>query len=227
MPEVHVPKLEEHEDDEPAAIAPLAASERPRKRSLLKIVLEVALIATGVFLGLAGEQWRENRHHRELAHDALRRFRTELSTNREAVARVKDYHAMMFKRIQAYFAAEPKAREALSPNLQGIQPAFFEHTAWDLALTTQSLAYIDSDLAFSIARIYNGQQGNSELTRGVLQAMYLKTPQDNLEAFLRVVELYYADIVLGEPQLLKAYDELLPRIDRALGESPAARSESH
>ena len=51
MPDIHVPKLDGHGG----------------KHSIPKTLLEVALISVGVFLGLAGEQWRERAHQRELA----------------------------------------------------------------------------------------------------------------------------------------------------------------
>jgi hypothetical protein len=54
-----------------------------------------------VFFGLAGEPWREHAHRCELAQEALQRFRTEIETNRKAVAAVKDYHATMQKKITA------------------------------------------------------------------------------------------------------------------------------
>ena len=55
MPDIHVPKLEAHGSG----------------HSIFKILLEVVLISAGVFLGLAGEQWRENARHRELAERTL------------------------------------------------------------------------------------------------------------------------------------------------------------
>jgi hypothetical protein len=227
VPEIHVPKLEEH-DEEPEAPATEAhaieapfGARRPRARTLLKLALEVALIGTGVFLGLAGEQWRENARHRELAHDALRRFRSEVEANRQSVVRVKDYHVEMQRRIREFLAADAKSRPSHDVNLRGIEPAGFEHTAWDLALTTQSLAYIDSDLAFALARIYNLQQGYAELSRGVLQAMYIKPASQDLEGFFQAVDTYYGDVVLMEPKLMRMYDEILPRLDRALGGAAA------
>jgi hypothetical protein len=216
MPEVHLPQLDEHEEGD--APATPAATHRPRGKSLLTIALEVLLIATGVFLGLAGEQWRESARHREMAEASLRRFRSEIATNRKAVAAVKDYHVTMKKRLAAYFAADAKARPGVEVNLRGIEPVSFEHTAWDLALATQSLAYIDSPLAFALSRIYTTQQGYMELSRGVLQAMYLQNPTENESAFFGAVVVYYGDIVLLEPKLLGLYDEILPQIDRALGE---------
>ena len=216
MPDVHVPQLDEHEEE--AALASSAATHRPQGKSLFKIALEVMLIAVGVFLGLAGEQWRENARHREMAKASLRRFQSEIVANRKAVAAVKDYHVTTKKSLDAYFAADAKTRPNVDVEIRGLQPASFEHTAWDLALATQSLAYIDSPLAFALSRIYTTQQGYMELSRGVLQAMYLLNPIENVNAFFAAVVVYYGDIVLLEPKLLSLYDELLPQIDRALGE---------
>ena len=227
MTEVHLPQLEDEDDETrghapetaaPAAVHEPAPARRGRPQSFLRLALELALIATGVFLGLAGEQWRENARHRELAHDSLRRLRTEIVTNRKSVEAVKDYHVAMQARIQAYFAADAKKRRNVEVALRGVQPANFEHTAWDLALATQALTYIHPDLAFALSRAYGVQQEYSELSRALLQAMYLHTPGQDLDAFLQAIDVYYGDVVLIEPNLLHMYDELLPQIDRALGE---------
>ena len=152
-----------------------------RSPSILRLGLEVLLISAGVFLGLMGEQWRERAQHRELAEASLQRFRTEISTNRKAVDRVKDYHVSMKKRIDAYLAADAKTRPTIVVRLQGVQPVFFERTAWDLALATQSLAYIDPQLAFALSRIYGTQRTYSDLTGGMMQAMYLRPPTSDLD----------------------------------------------
>ena len=98
MPEVHLPHLEDEEDEqhEDKPETPAAAPRhRARGKTALKLTLEVLLIGTGVFLGLAGEQWRESREHRERAQASLLRFHTELRDNRKAVAEVSDYHVRL------------------------------------------------------------------------------------------------------------------------------------
>jgi len=63
MPDVHLPHLDDDDRDDrrdPAVPSPAAAAAAPaarpqRRYSPLKLLLEVALITTGVFLGLAGE----------------------------------------------------------------------------------------------------------------------------------------------------------------------------
>jgi hypothetical protein len=116
------------------------------------------------------------------------------------------------------------ARKKLEVPLEGLRPAMFEHTAWDLALATQSLAYIDSGLAFTLARVYNVQQNYAELTRGILQALYSHPPgargSSDPDAFLRAAAVYYGDVVLIEPGLRTGYDQVLPQIHQALGERP-------
>jgi hypothetical protein len=216
MPEVHLPNLEELEEEDHEHTSPPAAHRSPWQ-PLLRILLEVTLISTGVFLGLAGEQWRESAHRRELAEVSLNRFRTELAANREAVARVKDYHVTTLKSLQAYLGADREKRKTVSIRLQGLQPAFFDHTAWDLAQATQSLAYMDPELNLLLARIYNAQQSYEGLTRGMTQAMYFRPPALELDSFVAAVAIYYGDITLIEPSLLRQYDEVLPKIDQALG----------
>jgi hypothetical protein len=143
MPDVDVPGLEA--DDAP----PLAPRDpRYRRTWLLKIALEVVLIGTGVFLGLVADQWRDTVKHRELAQASLRRFRAELQRNRDNVAAVKDRHATKLKALNDYFtahaaelvrhAADPRAPLPLPPSHMSTSPAFFEYSAWDVALATQS-----------------------------------------------------------------------------------------
>jgi uncharacterized protein YjeT (DUF2065 family) len=224
MADVHLPRLEEHDEHDEPAEGP--AARRLAAPSLLKIALEVVLIGTGVFLGLAGEQWRESARHRDLAEASLRRFRTEIHRNQTAVGAVKDYHATTRKDIDAYLATALAARHRDDLRINGIKPVFFEHSAWDLAMATQSLNYLDSQLAFAIARVYNRQQAYAELTHDIMQTMYLRPPNEDLDPFLRSLSVYYGDVVLMEPELVRMYDDLLPQIDRALGDSFDQKAQS-
>ena len=210
MPEVHFPHLEEHEE------APARPSQRFR---IPKLLLEVILISSGVFLGLAGEQWRENSHKRELAETALQGLRRELDANRKAIASKKDYHLAKKKELDAYLQTNSRERSKAPVHLQGIQPVQFEHAAWDLALATGSLANIDQELAYSLAHAYNSQKFYEELTQGLTQAMYVHPPTspENVDGFFGALDVYYSDLVDMEPGLLTMYDGLIPRIDRQLG----------
>jgi hypothetical protein len=206
----------------PSALQP-AASSNPRRRrwrarSVVGMLLQVVLIGLGVFLGLAGEEWREGRENARSAAETLQRFRTELGTNRDAVVRVQDYHVARHAELVAYFAASDEDRSNLSVRLAGgPRPPRFESTAWDLALATGTLAYLDSELAFSLARLYAVQATANQLGIGLLDAMYRNPPKLAPEAFMGALELYYDDLTDIESGLLPVYDTLLLAVDEALG----------
>jgi len=201
MPDIHVPKLDEHGG-----------------RSIVKTALEVAMIGIGVFLGLAGEQYRETRHQRELAEQALQRFKTEIVANREAVERVREYHDNLYKQLNILKDLPPARRDTVHVEFHGVRPANFNHAAWDLAVATQSLTYMNSDLAYSLSEIYNVQDQMNGLRSGFTQAMYNAPPSlgKNEEAFFGAVLLYYGDMTIFEPRIVQMYDAILPRIDKAL-----------
>ena len=210
--------MSEVPDETPAAPAPPAASPTSppwHGKSFLRIVLEVVLIAVGVFVGLIGDQWREDRENREMAVTTLRRLRVEVDTNRKAVAAVQEYHATAHTQLRA--RRDPQAAVGRPALNAGLQPVFFEQTAWDLAIATQALTHIDSELAFRLSRIYGVQQSIGELTKGVTQAMYLRPPFEFPEGFANAVEIYLGELAAFEPKLIEMYDDVLPRIDAALG----------
>ena len=225
MADVHLPHLDDEHDDpasssgsEPGGSTAAPRPQRFRSASLLKIALEVLLISTGVFLGLMGEQWRTRSEHRDLAHEALRRFRTEIAANRKAILAVQAYHVKTRDALDRYFAASPAGRTSMNVQIRGIQSVFFGRTAWDLALATQALTYVDSDLAFELSDVYTLQEQYANQTRDMMQATYLQPPSINADPFLAALKEYYGDIVLWEPALLQKYDALTPKLDRALGD---------
>jgi hypothetical protein len=200
VPDIHVPTLEGHGGG----------------KSIIKILLEVALISVGVFLGLAGESCRESAHHRELAEQTLRRFRSERTANRKAVADGKGYRADRLKELTATFRLPPSERNGDLIHMSGIRPSHFDRTAWDLALVTQALSYIDAELASSISKVYDVQERMEGLSRGLTQAMYINPPETKTGPFFGALQVYYGDAVVYDNLLLTLYDDVLPKIDKAL-----------
>jgi hypothetical protein len=192
-------------------------STSPRGGWLWKMLLEVMLIGVAVFLGMAADQWRTDRQHREQARAALVRLKTEIESNKAAVAATIDYHVRIRKEVTTYLDTDAAVRKRATLNInRGIWPVNFEHAAWDLALATQALADVDSALAFEIARVYGAQDVYVGLTTGLGQAMYLRPPSENFDGFLHSVRIWLDDIVTVDPGLMAAYDRVLPLIDAAL-----------
>jgi hypothetical protein len=227
MPDIHVPHLDD-EPEQPAAATvrtdPVPHQSR-RWKSGLKLVLEVVLVSIGVFLGLAGEQWRENRRHHELADVCLKRFQAEFRSNRAEVLRVRDRHVKELKDLQAYFNAH---RDELTAHIADIRKpvplpvpdtvtdsAGVDFSAWDLALATQSLAYLDPDLVAEMSSTYRLQEIYLGAHRAIQQTAYSFT---DFVYYLRGLMAYFDDASLYEELLLKRYENILERLDKTSAE---------
>jgi hypothetical protein len=199
------------------------------RRSIPSLLLEVLMIVIGVFLGASAEQLRETRHHHELATASLRNFRREVATNRARVAEKRDYHIALGKGVTTFINAPGK------PTLQrlmqtshftgGFRPIDFDHTAWDLALATQSLPDIEPRLAYTISRVYTTQESFQIYQREFLSNALAPTAFANIDNVIGLgiaMAAYFGDVNVQEPQLLQLYDLLLPKLDSALGGPPPA-----
>lgn len=186
-------------------------------RSVLGWLSELALISAGVFLALLADQWREGREHQQLAATALRNFADEIRVNQKAVADVRGYHEGLGPAIEAFIAADGTKtldRFQQATQFRGVQPVVFEHTAWDLALATQALSYLDPKLAYAISRVYTQQQTFQLYENNFAQGMFGPNTfvSDDTTALARAMQVYLADVNIQEPRLLKAYEDVLPRI---------------
>jgi hypothetical protein len=225
MPEIHLPQLDDEEEEiAMPSTGPVLSGAKPRSRakSVLKIVLEVALISMGVFLGLLGEQWRQSAEHRETARTSLEQFRAEIADNRQAVAAVAAYHADLHKNLDAFLASDqpqnPAGLNKSNVRISGLRPVNFSQTAWDLAIATQSLGYMEPGTALAISRAYNLQRRLAGVQDAIVPALYSHSPANDFAAYFQGMDIWLADVSAEEPELLKAYDDALRRIDQRLAE---------
>jgi hypothetical protein len=201
-----------------------AMSLRERQNSLLNIILEVILISIGVFFALWANNWHEEREHRALGRSTLRNFADELRANREAVQKERQYHETLTRDLQQFLASnEPLTEERLqkSVKFKGVRPITFEHTAWDLALATQALSYLEPDLAFDISKVYTAQGAFQTLQNSFLASAFTPSTfsSDNVKGLVGAMEYYLLDINQKEPAILQLYDKVIPEVDRALSTS--------
>ncbi len=199
-------------------------SERRRSHTIFSILLEVVLISVGVFLAMWASSWQEAREHRELAFSALRNFAGEMRANQAAVQSERDYHEKLARELLAFLASkEPPTEERFDQtvHLEGVHPITFEHTAWDLALATQALSYVEPELAFDISRVYTRQTAFQTLQGSFLSAAYSPTSfaGDSPKALATAMQVYLGDVNTQEPGILKLYQQILPKVDRALTSS--------
>jgi hypothetical protein len=83
-----------------------------------------------------------------------------------------------------------------------------------LALATQALSYVEPKLAYAISRVYTQQQTFQMYENSFAQGMFSPSTfvSDDITALARSMQLYLVDVNIHEPLLLKAYEDVLPRI---------------
>src|SRR5262245_37268501 len=193
-------------------------------KSILELLIEVALVGVGVFLGLLANQWHEDRQHRELADSTLRYFREEIMVNKRAIEKVQPYHVALNGEVGKFLNSEgPKSTQVFQSavHFRGVEPVEFERTAWDLALATQSFSYLPPQLAYAISRVYTRQQAFQTLQNGFLQAVLAPTTfaATDVTGLATSINMYLVDVNIQEPQLIALYDQLLPQIQGAIPKS--------
>ncbi len=205
----------------------MSEGERRRGRSAISFIFELVLIAAGVFLGLLANNWHEEREHQNKAQEAIRSFLAEAQTNLAATQSNRAYHEKLMQELTEFLAsAEPATEERLARQVHftGVRPVVFEHTAWDLALATQSLAYLPSPIAFEVSKVYTQQAAFQTLENNFLTAAYMPGAMaaENLKGFATALRIYMGDVNVQEPAIIAQQEKVIPQLKAAL-EDPDRR----
>lgn len=187
---------------------------------------QLFFIAAGVYLGNRADAWKEERSHREAARATLENFRTEIRQNRASIGRVRPYQAALRDTLQSVLAGSNKHPMTAftrrfrynGESFHGIGGVQFSTTAWDLALATQALSYIEPGLAFRVADAYNQQRLFTSIQSAFLQSVFAPSTfaDANEQATANALRAFLGDATYQEAEVARKYDRLLPGIDSAL-----------
>src|SRR5690349_16088184 len=177
----------------------LPVDARPRLlRSAAALLAQLFFIAAGVYLGMQADDWKAERERREATRATLGNFRAELAENRALVAKRLPYHARLRDSLRAAFRSPPTSIPALFGRVQwsGLRPVTPAHTAWDLALATQALSYVEPPLAFAVADVYRRQAGLAEQNASFAVGAFTPSTfaQESPLPFMIALQAYLEDV---------------------------------
>lgn len=124
--------------------------------STAAVLIEMVLIVVSVLVALAVGEWNEDRANNRLATEVLERIVTELNRN---AAELEEVH----KKHQALHDALKKELDKMEKNGKfdkieialNLQLGAFQRTAWQTALVTQAVRYIDFEVVQRLSAIYD------------------------------------------------------------------------
>jgi len=199
----------------------MSLGRKERSKKFVELLFEVLLISVGVFLGLWANNWHEEREHRSLARAALGNFLEEMQVNTQAIEQYRQYHERLVRELGQFIASDQPAtndRFQKEVHFQGLRPVIFEHTAWDLAIATQSLSYLQPELAFDISKVYTRQAAFQMLENSFLASAYSpESASAEKRGLALAMQTYLIDVNQSEPAILDRYKKTMPEIKRALG----------
>lgn len=186
---------------------------------ILRATFESMLIIVSIVAALAVDEWRQGRQNQELATQSLAVFEREIRQNMARLDDAAPYHAGM-RDVVARMAAEEAAAADLRSIMEGLEPTVLLSTAWETALATGALTYMDFEVVSALSLTYSLQRRFAEESRSHLPDISVgpgESPR-TLDDRIAAARAYLEDLTRDEQQLRGVYAEALQMIRNRLTE---------
>jgi len=194
-----------------------ATSTGPSRRSgawFMRLVIESFAVVFSILLALSLDQWAQDQEHKELAAKSLTSFERELDQNRARLEDVAPFHrglrdvlAKMDSAGEIRSMAEMRAVVGFEP----LRPPFLTDVAWQTAVATGALTYMDFETVSALSLTYSLQQRFRDQVSSTLPELIRTGPA--LEASIRDIVRYTVDylteVTMGEEDLKTIYEQAL------------------
>ena len=186
------------------------------------MLVESVLVVGSILLALALDEWKEDREFEDLASRSLVNFEREIQQNRLRVEDVTLFHAGLRDVLANMDASRGAVPTTTIRNImEGFQPALLVSTAWETAVATGALGYMDYDVVAGLSLTYNMQERLVTLNQSGLNDLLVGGFRSG-EADLLVyaANRYMRELTEAEQRLQGVYDLVLGLIAETLGERP-------
>jgi hypothetical protein len=186
------------------------------------VLVESVLVVGSILLALALDEWSEDQDFQDLATLSLINFEREIDQNRLRLEDVTPFHSGL-RDIMANLDAEGASVPATTVRniLEGFQPALLVRTAWETAVATGALGYMDYDVVAGLSLTYNLQERLVALNESGLNDLLVGGFQSvETELLIYLANRYMRDLIEAEQELEGVYDLVLSLIGETLGERP-------
>ena len=172
------------------------------------MLVESVLVVGSILLALALDEWNEGQDYQDLATLSLLNFEREIQQNRLRLEDVTPFHVGLrdvLANMDAGGAAVPAT--TIRNVLEGFQPALLVNTAWETAVATGALGYMDYDVVAGLSRTYNLQEQLTTLSRSGMNDLLMGGFRSE-ETYLLIytANRYVRELTEAEQGLQVVYD---------------------
>ena len=191
------------------------------KKSAGVFFLEVFLIVVGVILGLAANEWREDRAAKKQAQKSLDYILLEIKNNQAEVDSIISYHTQIKNSLHKL------SNEILTHNKQltfndlgdalpkGFKIPLLQSDAWELANQARNVNHIDYKLAESLSKLYSLQNFCQKKLDKIADNFYIASNinPDKISNLVLAFSALAQDILVQEKRLSKYYSEIIKKLE--------------
>ncbi len=117
------------------------------------------LVVGSILLALALDEWNEDLEFQDLADRSLVNFEREIQQNRLRLEDVTLFHVGLRDVLVGMDSSGDAVPATTIRNImEGFQPAILVSTAWETAVATGALGYMDYDVVAGLSLSYNLQE---------------------------------------------------------------------
>lgn len=186
-----------------------------RKISLTHFLVEVFSVVFAVLLALGVNEWREANNNEALASEAFSKVVQEIRGNKSMIDEILLNHKNIIAEIDTVIAKLNRKSDIV-----GFGDIIFEtpsRTAWDAAVLTTAVNYLDYDKVEKITSVYSTQRIYSDVADKVFQELVFFVPDKNPEEMIKQFtkqKVYVYNLISTEQQLLESYSKFLNEIEK-------------
>ncbi len=185
--------------------------------NLKKVLIQILPVMFGVYLGLVGNNWNENRKNIKLEGEVISKLITEIQDNKAQIASVIDYHKMLADSSEAFFQnwdpetyMQPAFQSPETSSIwRGTRTGKLKTAAFEAAIVSGVFANLDVDLLTRFSEINRTQLSYEQMSAIYLQRVIELSPEQPVITYATVINSFANDTYLAEKQLLGLYNEML------------------
>lgn len=192
---------------------------------ILRLLVESAIIVVSILLALTVDQWKQQQSEQKLALRSLQSFQQEILQNRARIEDITPYHGglrTMLVQIDSAGTIQTPADFRRVIGFDGFQPPALLEAAWQTALATGTLTYMDYETVSALSLTYSLQrrfQQYSDVRMPTLIRNGSVTDGDMSTAIYSTIT-YLSELAEEEHELQAVYDQALEIIASKTPPSP-------
>ncbi len=197
-----------------------------RRAWISRVLVESLLVVGSILLALALDEWNEGQDYQDLATLSLVNFEREIQQNRLRLEDVTPFHVGLRDVLANMDAGGAAVSTTTIRNiLEGFQPALLVSTAWETAVATGALGYMDYDVVAGLSRTYNLQEQLVTLSRSGMNDLLMGGFRSGeTDLLIYTANRYVRELTEAEQGLQVVYDLVLGLISETIGERPDTTS---